>query len=410
MTATVDKTHSLLESIRDGIVDLHKLTRSQLASRSVLACETWTFPASGIIERSWHVPYASVSISTQSVEPITATSSPAVTANPPSSGPGVAVVTGSAVVNLVGHTLTLYGNPGDSVRIEVFGATQPPAWAPLGGASSSSSDTVTASVIMRPASNPAAGQPAVFTVPAGQTWTVRAAYASFATGVETAARMPILQYLDGTGVFATYPNPAPISVPSNTYTPTWGFALGQYDTSHTSRAAGLVPIKLGPGSKVQISASSLQTDDQFSNVALCVDVTGEEDSANISVQRPANPAAGAASVLTVPSNEVWVVKSVAATLTLGTESVDRMLDLSYLDSTGVFATFPCPGTVNTPGAVVNGVFGAALGQYESTHQTRAAGLDEIQLSAGMQVQINARGQAADDQISNVIVCVEAVSV
>lgn len=100
----------------------------------VLAVETWQFDPAGIITRSWHVPYAAVAVDNHSTQPITATSGPPA-ASAPSSGQGVAVLPGSsaAVCELAGRTLTLYGTPGDSVTLQVFTDTQPPAYGASSG-------------------------------------------------------------------------------------------------------------------------------------------------------------------------------------------------------------------------------------------------------------------------------------
>lgn len=95
----------------------------------ILAAETWQFDAAGIIARFWRVPYGSVAVTSYSTAPIVVSSSPMAVA-PPSGGPGVAVVAAGAaeVCNVAGRALTLYGNPGDTVCIEVYRGSAAPAW------------------------------------------------------------------------------------------------------------------------------------------------------------------------------------------------------------------------------------------------------------------------------------------
>jgi len=122
--------HASLSSLDTSVAAWTAAARSLLASRSVLACETWQFDSHGVITRSWHVPFASVAVDARaSTQPVTVTSSP-VSEVIPTSGVGLAVIpTGKAAVcNIAGRALTLYGKAGDTVTIQVFPAAQSPAW------------------------------------------------------------------------------------------------------------------------------------------------------------------------------------------------------------------------------------------------------------------------------------------
>jgi hypothetical protein len=118
-----------LAAIATALNDLHATARAQLGAQAVLACESWAFDTNGLISRWWHVPFRCVAVSSLSTMSVTVTSStPGESA--PTSGPGMAVIAAgkSAVCNIAGRALTLYGNPGDIVTLQVFASTQPPAW------------------------------------------------------------------------------------------------------------------------------------------------------------------------------------------------------------------------------------------------------------------------------------------
>lgn len=115
----------------DGRLSMLAQVVREMFDASTLAVETWVFPASGIIERSWHVEFHAVAVTNLSTHPVTVTSSTAQTAAP-TQGPGMAIVPGgglgAAVHNLAGHTLTVYGTAGDTVVIEAYARPQNPAW------------------------------------------------------------------------------------------------------------------------------------------------------------------------------------------------------------------------------------------------------------------------------------------
>jgi hypothetical protein len=129
MSREVEKTHGLLAEIRDGLKSLHTQTRAALAAQTCYGCELATFNTNGVIARSIPAGYAALAITNLSADPVTVTSdTQASTA--PSSGAGVALIpgNGAATVNLAGRAFTLYGTAGDQVVVQVFAATQPPAW------------------------------------------------------------------------------------------------------------------------------------------------------------------------------------------------------------------------------------------------------------------------------------------
>lgn len=119
-----------LASIDTTIKAMAAAAQQQVANRAVLACETWQFDANGLIDLSWHVPYQCVAVDARgTTKAVTVTSSPP-QGEAPTTGVGVAVIAAgkAAVANLAGRALCLYGNPGETVTIQVFAAAQPPAW------------------------------------------------------------------------------------------------------------------------------------------------------------------------------------------------------------------------------------------------------------------------------------------
>lgn len=129
MRNATSEDHLSFAAILTALNDLHSTARSILAARAVLACETWAIGPDGIFTRSWTVPFRCIALTSQSTQAITITSSaPDVAA--PKSGPGIAVIGAgkSAVCNIAGRTLTIYGLAGDLFTIQVFAATQAPSW------------------------------------------------------------------------------------------------------------------------------------------------------------------------------------------------------------------------------------------------------------------------------------------
>jgi hypothetical protein len=124
-----DPTPGLLAGIHAAIRDLHALCRSVLASRAVLSCETLPIDANGLLTRDWSIPFKAVAVTNHgATDPMTVTSmSPGVAAP---TGVGVARVDAgkSAVCNVAGNALTIYGTPGDIVTLQVFAGAQPAAW------------------------------------------------------------------------------------------------------------------------------------------------------------------------------------------------------------------------------------------------------------------------------------------
>lgn len=103
----------------------------ELQYTRVLETASFKFNAAGIISRDYPVPYAAVTIVSQSAATVTAhnqTNNGAA----PTEGQGVAVIGayGFGTYNLAGRSLTLYGNPGDYVTLTVHARAQTPAAAP----------------------------------------------------------------------------------------------------------------------------------------------------------------------------------------------------------------------------------------------------------------------------------------
>ena len=95
----------------------------------VLFSGTLAFDANGQISLDFQVDYAAVSIQSGSAQKVTVTAaSPQSTA--PTTGRGVHVVPANkaATLNIREKALTLYGNTGDTVSLQVFTKAQPPAY------------------------------------------------------------------------------------------------------------------------------------------------------------------------------------------------------------------------------------------------------------------------------------------
>jgi len=100
------------------------------AVNNVLATEAELIPSEGRFERSYPTVYRSVAISNHSaVGTITITSAPAQT-DVPTRGIGVHRIGPgrSAVVNMMGNTLAVFGTPGDAVSFQIFDKTQAPSY------------------------------------------------------------------------------------------------------------------------------------------------------------------------------------------------------------------------------------------------------------------------------------------
>lgn len=93
----------------------------------ILYSGTRVIPANGVLELEFRTPYRAVSADNRSALPITLAAAPPGD-RAPASGPGVAVLAALATktVNMEGYTLSVYGNPGDQVVLQV---TDRP-WAP----------------------------------------------------------------------------------------------------------------------------------------------------------------------------------------------------------------------------------------------------------------------------------------
>jgi hypothetical protein len=97
---------------------------------NVLATELAVIPAGGSFHRTYPNNYRAVALSNHgTADPMTVTSAPPA-AGPPSSGVGVHRINAgrSAVVNMQGATLTIYGTVGDAVSFQLFDKTQPPSY------------------------------------------------------------------------------------------------------------------------------------------------------------------------------------------------------------------------------------------------------------------------------------------
>jgi hypothetical protein len=145
----MSRTEEALEQVASVIrseMGLMATAFRELRYSRVLESATFTFNAAGAIFRDYQVPYAAVSILSQSSALVTAANA-TLAAAAPAQGQGVAQVgpRGFGIFNLAGRSLTLYGNPGDSVSITVFASPQPPA-AAIGSVALAGTATVAGTV------------------------------------------------------------------------------------------------------------------------------------------------------------------------------------------------------------------------------------------------------------------------
>lgn len=95
----------------------------------VLISGTFAFDANGQISLDFQVDYACVAIQSSSAQPVTVTAASPQSAAP-ATGRGVHKVPANkaATLNIREKALTLYGNAGDLVSLQIFTKPQPPAF------------------------------------------------------------------------------------------------------------------------------------------------------------------------------------------------------------------------------------------------------------------------------------------
>jgi hypothetical protein len=116
-----------VRSLKATSTELAAHVRSGIVN-NVLEVRLATFPASGIITRSYPTPYGSVQVTNHSdANPIIVSADPA-QATAPAGGGGTSRVDAgtSRLVDLHGRALTLYGTDGDNVSFQVFTRAWPP--------------------------------------------------------------------------------------------------------------------------------------------------------------------------------------------------------------------------------------------------------------------------------------------
>lgn len=128
-TATTPDRLDALEHLGGRLTELVAAVHG-LVVNDCLSTETLTFPASGVVTRSWSVPFGSVAVTSLSTLTVTVVAGEDTNGTAPTSGAGVALVAAGkgATYVLSGRALTLYGKAGDSVTVSVFTRPQPPAW------------------------------------------------------------------------------------------------------------------------------------------------------------------------------------------------------------------------------------------------------------------------------------------
>ena len=120
----------MLDRLHQTLTDLTDATRG-LRVNEHLATLLALIPASGVFTADWSVPFAAISIDNLGTHQMTVAG-----AGPQLGAPGAGVgihqipAGGSAVINLAGRELSIYGTPGDMANLQVHGLPQPPAYGP----------------------------------------------------------------------------------------------------------------------------------------------------------------------------------------------------------------------------------------------------------------------------------------
>ena len=127
----MSRTEQLLENIACAIEAQSGAMATafrELRRSKVIEAASFKFNANGVIERNYPIPYNSVTVISQSSAKVIGANQPNAGAAP-SEGQGTIYVgpLGFGTYNIAGHSLTLYGTPGDYVTIIVDACTQQPA-------------------------------------------------------------------------------------------------------------------------------------------------------------------------------------------------------------------------------------------------------------------------------------------
>lgn len=219
MTRTEEALHDVAQAIREQ-AGLMATAFRELRYSKVLESATWQFNAAGVISRDFQVPYAAVAILSLSTARVTGANA-TLAAAAPTQGQGVVDVDphGFGVFNIAGRSLTLYGNPGDSVTITVFATPQAPA-AAVGSVSVAGTATVTGTLTSQtpatadiyteaPAARTTNGNTANLTWPANVTEAfVGVNITGFAGGTNVVIS---LQQQDSNGIFQTIASTAALT-------------------------------------------------------------------------------------------------------------------------------------------------------------------------------------------------------
>lgn len=118
-------------------------------TNDVLLTELVQLDANGYAQRAFPTPMGSVAVANHSATTQMIVAGTSVGGAPPSSGVGLFKVPAStaALVNIASHVLSLFGEPGGQVSIQVFAKAQPPAFGagvgPVVGTSAVRTTTIT---------------------------------------------------------------------------------------------------------------------------------------------------------------------------------------------------------------------------------------------------------------------------
>jgi hypothetical protein len=117
-----------LGTVHDRISALASVLK-ELVVAECLQTTTLALSADGIATFDWSGGFASVAVTNTSAAAVTVTTdTPAAAAPTTGTGVGLCPPGKGTVYNMTGHTVTLYGTPGDRVTLSVFARPQPPAW------------------------------------------------------------------------------------------------------------------------------------------------------------------------------------------------------------------------------------------------------------------------------------------
>lgn len=225
-------------------------------TNSVLQAGLYALNTDGIWSGGFRVPMGSVYVANHGSGDLTVSGS-APGNGAPQQGISLSRIPAGcyAVINLASANLTVYGNPGEYVSLQVFAKSQPPS----AGLIASNAGVVTTAV----GSNPAAGAEISETVPAGEQWELLAVRFTLVTDATVATRAPSLLIDDGTNtilrIAAASTQTASLTVAYN-----WMADLGYEKTSASANVQGSFPrLTLLGGYRIRTTTGAMVAGDDY---------------------------------------------------------------------------------------------------------------------------------------------------